>query len=116
MNMSLTNGVIDFDKIPISALGDKCRRLLSKNLNGIKVILSEDGFQRDWRGVLDLLRLESVSASTIQFKSDQIGEVLTAWTREQRDRATLGQFQRILGSIDRWDVVDDSADLFGKYQ
>lgn len=37
----------NFDEIPISALRTKSRDLLSKRLNAIKVILSEDGIPRE---------------------------------------------------------------------
>lgn len=109
--LCLSNGVINFDEIPISALRPKSRELLSKRLNAIKVILSEDGVPRDWRGVLHCVGL---SATGILSKNDPMREVLDVWWAERKQTATLGQLQSILGNIDRWDVVDDTSDFFGK--
>lgn len=114
--MCLSNGAINLNEIPVSVMSLNCRRLLSKLLNSIKVILSEDGVPRDWRGVLHWLCLDSISVGCLQSKGDPMGELLVLWSKERKDCATLGQLQKILGSIDRWDVVDDSSDYFGKYR
>lgn len=113
--LRLSDNVINLDEIPISALRSKSRDLLSKRLNGIKVILSENGSPRDWRGVLSSVGLSDV-VSTVQLKSDPMKEVLDLWMREQKDGATVGNLQHILGNIDRWDVVDDTNDCFGNFE
>lgn len=110
----LINGSIDLNDIPVSSLGPKCRKKLSKNLNSIKVIPSEDGVPRDWRGVLNCLRLDTVSVGNLQSKYDPMEYLLDQWERESNETATLGQLQKILETIDRWDVVDDTSDLFSK--
>lgn len=107
----LSNDVINLDDIPISALRAKSRDLLSKRLNGIKVILSEDGAPRDWRGILNAIG-QSDAAQTVQSKADPMKEVLELWTKNQETFATIGKLRHILGNIDRWDVVDDTSDFF----
>lgn len=109
--LCLSNGAINFDEIPISALRSRSIELLSKRLNSIKVILSEDGVPRDWRGVLHSVGLNS---EHIQSKADPMKEVLDLWRLKRKQQATIGQLQNILGNIDRWDVVDDTSDFFGE--
>lgn len=110
----LINGGIDLNEIPVSSLGQKCRKQLSKNLNSIKVIPSEDGVPRDWRGVLHFSRLGSDSVGDLQTKYDPMEYLLKQWERECHETATIGNLQKILETIDRWDVVDDTSDLFSK--
>lgn len=110
--MCLSNNVINLDDIPISALRAKSRDLLSKRLNAIKVILSEDGAPRDWRGVLNGIGL-SDDVNAVQYKADPMKEVLELWA-QRKNNSTIGNLQRILGNIDRWDVVDDTSDFFCK--
>lgn len=112
--LCLSNNVINLDDIPISALRTKGRDILSKRLNAIKVILSENGAPRDWRGVLNSIG-SSDAVNAVQQKSDEMKEVLDLWMNTRKASATLGNLQRILGNIDRWDVVDDTYDYFGKF-
>lgn len=111
--MCLSNNVINLDDIPISALRAKSRDLLSKRLNAIKVILSEDGAPRDWRGVLNGIGL-SDDLNAVQYKADPMKEVLELWA-QRKNNSTVANLQRILGNIDRWDVVDDTSDFFCEY-
>lgn len=110
--MCLVDNVISLTEIPISALRPKSREMLSKRLNATKVILSENGAPRDWRGVLNSIGLSDVCV-TVQNKNDPMKEVLELWSKERKINATIGNLQQILGNIDRWDVVDDTNDLFG---
>lgn len=102
-----------FNEIPISVLRTKSRDLLSKRLNTIKVILSENGLPRDFRGVLQCIGLNEFVQS-VQSKYDPMREVLDLWENNQPNTATVCQLQHILGNIDRWDVVDDTNDVFGE--
>lgn len=112
--LCLSNNVINLDDIPISALRTKSRDLLSKRLNPIKVILSENGAPRDWRGVLNSVGLSDV-VNTVQQTQDEMKQVLDLWMKTGKIPATIGNLQTILGNIDRWDVVDDTNDPFCKY-
>lgn len=112
--MCLSNDAIDLYAVPITALRVKSRGLLSKRLNTIKVILSENGTPRDWRGVLNFIG-SSDDVNTVQQKSDRMKEVLDIWVTENKSTATVGHLQQALGIIDRWDVIDDTADCFGNY-
>lgn len=112
--MCLSNNVINLNEVPISALRTKSRDLLSKRLNAIKVILSENGTPRDWRGILNSIGLSDV-VNTVQQKQDEMKEVLELWMNTRKTNATMGTLQTILGNIDRWDVVDDTNDYFSNY-
>lgn len=111
--MCFAESGINLNDIPISALQTKSRSVLSLRLNGIKVILSENGSPRDWRGVLNSIGL-SDAVNTMYTKIDPMKEVLELWLQRQKDSATIGNLQQILGIIDRWDVFDDTNDSFGK--
>lgn len=111
--LCLSNNIINLDDIPIEALRLKTKDLLSKRLNPIKVILSENGSPRDWRGVLNGIGL-SDDITMVQHKPDEMKAVLDRWWDIHRDKATIGTLQKILGYIDRWDVVDDANDDFCK--
>lgn len=106
----LSNSELNLREIPITVLRAKSRDILSKRLNAIKVILSENGVPRDWRGVLQCIGLNDVNIQS----NDPMKEVLTIWCKEDRNNATIGRLQNILGNIDRWDVVDDTNEYFGK--
>lgn len=105
---------IDLMKIPIAVIRPDCLHILSLRLNKFKVLLSENGLQRDWRGVLQLIDVPSATASDFMSFSDPLKHVLEHWQKYKPERATLGEFQCILGRIDRWDVLDDTLDKFGK--
>lgn len=106
---------IDLDRVPISVARPKSRDLLCLHLKNIKVILSEEGYPRDWRGVLDCISLPNVNTTHFADMQDPFRAVLEYWIRERRDFATMGKLHNILGKIDRWDVVDDTRDFFRKY-
>lgn len=112
--LCLSDNVINLDDIPIEALRPKTKELLSKRLNAIKVILSENGSPRDWRGILSGIGL-SDDLSVVEKSSDEMKAVLERWCETKKDKARIGTLQTILGYIDRWDVVDDTNDYFCKF-
>lgn len=106
---------IDLDAIPISVIRQKCREMLCRQLNHIKVLLSEEGLPRDWRGVLHHINLTNANVAHFGGLIDPMGAILDNWMNEYPELATMGKLHRILGNIDRWDVVDDSRDFFRKF-
>lgn len=105
--------LIDLTKVPISAMRPKTRQRLSNNLNTSKVLLSEEGVQRDWRGVHHYLRLELTLGHFQSKGGDYMDHLLTEWEKERPDACSLGELRYIMGQIDRWDVVDDTTEMFG---
>lgn len=111
--LCLADERVYLDDMPIAILGPKSREKLSRNLNSIKAILSENGVERDWRGVLSSLRLANMPPIDAYVR-DPMEEILRQWQKECDGSATIGELQDILKKIDRWDVIDDTSDLFGE--
>lgn len=108
---------IRLESIPLSALRPKSHHLLSLLLNPIKHLPSEDGLPRDWRGVSHLAGLESQYGPLLSGHQNPTAKVIEIWSREKHSdekEATLAELQQILGSIDRWDVIDDTQQAFCK--
>lgn len=101
-------------QVPISALGTASRQELSSSLNDIKVILSPSDKYRDWRGVLSYMKLDRSCCDFEKEGGDYMSRLLSVWDSEG-ESASLGTLKEILGEIDRWDVVEDTARLFGNY-
>lgn len=106
---------INLDEIPLTALRSKSNNVLS-NLNSIKIFPSEEGLPRDWRGLqhvaLDRKHNDTFSQTHIK---DPTALILSIWSKEKENCGSLGQLQKILGLIDRWDLVDDTNSLFRKF-
>lgn len=98
---------------------DDCRGKLSILLNPEKVLVNEDGLDRDWRGIFGLSGLNQSEYTVISQADDKMGKLLDLWNRkidENNSQVTLGQLQHCFGIIDRYDVYDDTLSLFGKFQ
>lgn len=107
------NNGIDLSEIPISALRPKSLDILSKRLNPYKLMLSGAVNPGDWRGVLQCTLPDSTDID-VSSKHDPMKEILNIWYNKDKQNATLGRLQSILKNIDRWDVVDDTYEYFGK--
>lgn len=127
---------IAFEDIPLSALRQKsrwqiftlrtCGRLtqliflcnsrekLSLLLNSQKVIMTEDGYYRDWRGIFLLSGLSTPQYTLISENHDKTKTLLDLWAKEVKS-VTLSDLQKNLGAIDRFDVCDDTYNLFCEY-
>lgn len=102
----------NFNAVPISALSSKSIEVLSKQLNPLKVIPSENGLSRDWRGFLQFATNQN---NHNILKTDPMKDVLRIWSSNHQN-ATLGQLVNILQNIDRWDVIDDARECFRNYK
>lgn len=108
---------INLDEIPLAALRTKTINVLSTNLNTLKILPSEEGLPRDWRGLqhyaaLDRKHNDVFSQSHVK---DPTALILSIWSNEKGNFGSLGKLQKILGLIDRWDLVDDTNLLFRKF-
>lgn len=103
-----------FSAMPISVLREKSRNSLSMHLNTIKVFVSENGYPRDYRGVLQSIGLNKF-LSFVQTKPDPMAEVLKLWLNNKPKSATILQLRNVLENIDRCDVIDDTHESFGKF-
>lgn len=120
---------INFKEVPISALRQKSRTMLSVYLNPIKILQSQDGLSRDWRGILYLCALPNQNQYLQYFTSrpDSVCELLDTWEQEsEKDSrkgvecggeltASIDRLRQFLSLIDRFDCLDDISDYFSKF-
>lgn len=92
------------------------RDKLSLLLNPEKVLRTEDGHYRDWRGLFTLSDLTQSEFSLISENRDKTRKLLELWLKRNKDNIiSINHIQECLGLIDRYDVYDDTFILFSKY-
>lgn len=90
---------------------------MSSLLNPVKVLRSEDGYARDWRGIFSLSGLDQSDESLIEQNSDKMGKLLDVWIKRNKEEdkfCSVSVLQQCFGIIDRYDVYDDTSLLFGE--
>lgn len=95
-----------------------CSEKLSTLLNPQKVLQTETGYDRDWRGLLQLSELKD-SERHIGQSRNQIGKLIELWIKASKDNnktVTVSEFRECLETIDRYDVLDDTFELFGEFE
>lgn len=110
VEVSVNEGV-DLSKVPLSALNHKTYELLSASLNRKKIFKSEDGYYRDWRGLFQVLKLDTYHGVELEKHANPTKRILDLW-ESSLEGASLKGLQDVLGLIDRWDVLDDSNRFF----
>lgn len=93
------------------------REKLSDLLNPEKVLYSEEGYARDWRGLFEISGLSQSDCTLISQSPDKTQKLLDLWLRRNKDNnkeITLSQLLHCLGLIDRYDVYDDTYLLLSK--
>lgn len=98
---------LKLNEAPLIALSRKSKGLLSQLLNGIKILPSEEGYLRDWRGLAHCAKVKSETVTFLAERSDPTKELLEHWAK-QSNSCSLADLQTYLGQIDRWDVIDDT--------
>uniref|UniRef100_A0A0K8TL98 Putative tir domain protein n=1 Tax=Tabanus bromius TaxID=304241 RepID=A0A0K8TL98_TABBR len=96
---------VNIEDVPVKVLRYQSRQQLSKHLNSQKVLLSENGLPRDWRGIAHLAGCKHDLA--LERDPDPMAKVLKLWSEEQGESATIGQLRKFLELIDRYDVEED---------
>nr|WCL52337.1 myeloid differentiation primary response protein MyD88 [Gryllodes sigillatus] len=91
--------------IPLSALRPGTLESISALLNPPKVLATSDGLPRDWRGLAHLMQVPRHLLPHASH-SDPTGELLKKWTA-----GSIGLLDQYLGTLDRWDIVDDTKHL-----
>ena len=102
---------VDLSVVPLVALSDESKQVISTLLNPPKVIPSENGLPRDWRGLAHLSNLTGEMMPLLTTHSDPSAYILTVWEQKCKD-IMIKDFQAILEELDRWDIVDDTLELF----
>lgn len=97
------------DRVPVSALRKATISVLSGGLNSEKIIPTDDGLPRDWRGLAHMIGLDGVETHRIGASKDQVAELVSVWG----PKGTVEQLKQILAVIDRFDVLDDVWNFLG---
>ncbi|KAL7736561.1 hypothetical protein ACLKA6_015204 [Drosophila palustris] len=93
-----------FNRTPLTALSAETRSQLACMLSRKKVLHSEQGYERDWRGIATLAGLRNYVDDNVSKPMDL---VLSNWIQHKPKTAEVGHLEDFLGIIDRWDVLDD---------
>lgn len=94
------------------------REKLSLLLSPEKVLVSEDGHARDWRGIFSLSGMSQSEYSVISQSPDKMNKLLDLWVQRNKDNnneVTISQLLDSFGIIDRYDVYDDTYLLLSEY-
>lgn len=103
----------DLSKVPLVALSVRTKEVISTLLNPTKVIPTENGLPRDWRGLAHSSNLSGEILPLLMSHSDPSAYILSIWQEKQKD-ITIKDLQLALEEIDRWDIIDDTLELFEK--
>lgn len=104
---SVESDVIAFQEVPLTALSKRTLRKLSHLLNSKKILRSEEGYERDWRGLASLAQQKSLCDENNMGGDDPMTKVIQLWYSNNPKTATFANLEKFLGIIDRWDVSDD---------
>ncbi|CAO1348245.1 unnamed protein product [Diamesa serratosioi] len=95
-----------FQEVPLTALQQSSKEKLSLLLNCKKILPSESGFHRDWRGLAALVKLDQNEFGAILHSDDHMMKLIEFWIQKFSD-AKIIQLIQYLAMIDRFDVSDD---------
>lgn len=102
-----------FNRTPLTELSSETRRQLACMLNRKKVLRSEEGYERDWRGIASL---SGQRGYVDEFANMPMDLVLNSWIKHNPQTAEVGHLEEYLGIIDRWDVRDDIQENLSKQE
>ena len=95
-----------YEKCPLTALSRETKTKLSNALNNQKIIRSERGYERDWRGLAALTEQLSLCGDNAAI-NDAFERVLKLWCENKPETATFGNLVLYLSIIDRWHVIEE---------
>ncbi|KAL0133561.1 hypothetical protein PUN28_000945 [Cardiocondyla obscurior] len=101
----------DLSIVPLIAATIQSRQSVATMLNPVKVLPSDNGLPRDWRGLAHLLEFSSDIVSLLGSNSDPTMHMLTMLEKNKKN-ISIKNFQAMMEEIDRWDIIDDTEALF----
>ncbi|XP_065354338.1 myeloid differentiation primary response protein MyD88-like [Calliphora vicina] len=101
-----------FKEAPLTALSKETLKKLSNLLNNLKIIHSDNGYERDWRGLATLTEQRSLCEANNINSNDPLHKVIQLWCENKPATATFGNLLTFLGLIDRWHVIEDMEENF----
>ncbi|XP_046804333.1 myeloid differentiation primary response protein MyD88-like [Lucilia cuprina] len=102
----------DFKDAPLTAISTDTMKMLSNLLNNLKILHSDTGYERDWRGLATLTELRNLFDFNNMVSNDPLKKVIELWCENKPDAATFGNLITFLGLIDRWHVIEDLQENF----
>lgn len=100
--------------VPLTGLSRQTRRKLSHALNALRFFHSEEGYERDWRGVASIALPNFCGMDkSITMNEDCFERVLKLWCELHPSTATFDALLNILMRLDRWDIADDIVENLG---
>ncbi|KAK1133976.1 hypothetical protein K0M31_011761 [Melipona bicolor] len=102
---------VDLSTVPLVALSIESKYAISSLLNPPKILPSENGLPRDWRGLAHFCKLGGEIMPLLTSHPDPTTYILTTWQQKKKD-VTLKDLQIALEEIERWDILDDTSKLF----
>lgn len=70
---------------------------------------------RDWRGLAHLVGLKFEEIPVLAFDTDPTSRILHLWQKQSTSLCTIKQLQTFLEELDRYDIVNDTAEMIGQY-
>jgi len=83
-------------------------RILAQMLNPTKILLSDDGHLRDWRGLAELIGIDMLAIQNFESQSDPF----KALFHHSLKNLTVLEVIAIFEKMDRYDIIDDTQALF----
>ncbi|XP_050577281.1 myeloid differentiation primary response protein MyD88 [Bombus affinis] len=104
---------VELSTVPLASLSVQSKCVISSLLNPLKILPSENGLPRDWRGLAHVCKLSGEIIPLLTSHPDPTAYILTVWQQQRKD-ITLKDLQTVLEEIERWDILDDTSKLFEK--
>lgn len=68
---------------------------------------------RYWAGLAQLLGIDGPLIPHLLQENDKTAQILKLWQAKDKENATIPYLLQCLEKLDRFDVIDDTADLIG---
>lgn len=102
---------VDLSTVPLVGISVVSKQIITAMLNPKKVLPSDNGLPRDWRGLAHLLELNGEIMSLLVSHSDPTTYML-AMLEKNKKNITIKSFQTMMEEMDRWDIIDDTEAIF----
>ncbi|EFN62977.1 Myeloid differentiation primary response protein MyD88 [Camponotus floridanus] len=102
---------VDLSTVPLVGISAVSKQIITAMLNPKKVLSSDNGLPRDWRGLAHLLELNGEIMSLLVSHSDPTTYMLTMLEKNKKN-ITIKNFQTMMEEMDRWDIIDDTEAIF----
>uniref|UniRef100_T1J6F2 UBX domain-containing protein n=1 Tax=Strigamia maritima TaxID=126957 RepID=T1J6F2_STRMM len=101
-----------FQPVPLTALTDEMRSILSEALNKPTVTVSSQNFMRNFNGLAELIGFQYSEIKKASNSEDPTDYLLTEWTKQSG--SSIGKLLELLNKIERYDILDDLKPLLTK--